>query len=106
MVTVLASLPVSVIIMFIQLGLMPPDLLLVMPDLLLQFLNGILMVVYLLLVVFGSLLLQLGKLLFLLKLKIETSAHSLPELRANSAAKLHCRESLFLLTLQPTKVIK
>jgi len=77
--TVLASLPVSVVIVFIQLGLMPPDLLLVMADLLLKFLNGILMVVYFLLVVFGSLLLQLGKLLFLLKFKMETSAHSLPD---------------------------
>jgi len=37
------------------------------------------MVVYLLLVVFGCLLLQLGKLVFLLKFKIETSAHSLPD---------------------------
>ena len=52
--------------MFIQLGLVPADLLLVALDLLLQLLNSVLVMVYLFLMVFGCLLPQLGKLIFLL----------------------------------------
>ena len=52
--------------MFIQLSLVPADLLLVAPDLLLQLLNSVLVMVYLFLVVFSCLLPQLGKLFFLL----------------------------------------
>lgn len=52
--------------MFIQLGLVPADLLLMAPDLFLQLLNSVLVMVYLFLMVLGCLLLQLGKFFFLL----------------------------------------